>query len=40
MEGLATIGIVTLGISIAVGLSYMSMQAVLTLMPTRPKREG
>lgn len=34
MEALATLGIVVGGIAVAVGLSYASMQAVLSLMPT------
>jgi len=34
MEALATIGIVAFGIVVAVGLSYASMQAVVSLMPT------
>jgi hypothetical protein len=33
METLATIGIVAVGIIFAVGLSYASMQAVVSLMP-------
>jgi hypothetical protein len=33
MEALATLGIVVGGIVVAVGLSYASMQAVLSLMP-------
>jgi hypothetical protein len=39
MEGIATIGIIVVGIVVAVGLSWASMQAVLTLMPTREEME-
>jgi hypothetical protein len=35
MEGLATVGIIALGIVVAVGLSYASMQAFLFFLPTR-----
>lgn len=39
METLATFVIMALGIAVAVGLSYASMQAVVSLMPSpRPKR--
>jgi len=40
METLATIGIVALGIAVAVALSYASMHAVVSLMPsTHPEEE-
>ena len=39
MEGLATLGIVAVGIVVAVGLSYASMHAVLFLMPNRPPED-
>lgn len=38
MEALATIGIVAFGIIVAVGLSYASMQAVVSLMPSTHAR--
>jgi hypothetical protein len=34
METLATLGIIAFGIVVAVGLSYASMQAVVSLMPS------
>jgi len=39
MEGLATLGIVVLGIAVAVGLSYAGMQAFLFFLPTRHTKE-
>lgn len=39
MEGIATVGIVLAGIVVAVGLSYASMQAVLTFLPSREDRD-
>lgn len=35
MEGIATVGIIVVGIVVAVGLSWASMYAVLSLMPSR-----
>lgn len=35
MEILATVGIMLLGIAVAVALSYASMHAVISLMPSR-----
>jgi|GEM_PF-6383661 len=38
MEGIATLGIVIAGVSVAVVLSYASMQAVLSVMPSKTKK--
>jgi cadmium resistance protein CadD (predicted permease) len=38
MELLGTLGIVIAGISVALGLSYVSMEAILSLMPSRERR--
>lgn len=38
MEGIATLGIVVAGITVAVVLSYASMQAVLSVMPSKVKK--
>lgn len=40
MEGLATFGIVAAGITLAVALSYMSMQAVLLFMPQKERKDS
>jgi hypothetical protein len=39
METLATLGIIAFGIVVAVGLSYASMQAVVSLMPSTSRGE-
>jgi len=40
MEALATVGIIAVGIVVAVGLSYASMQAVVSLMPSSHVKPG